>query len=78
MAAMTPGQGQTETLTLRVKSRDGQIYSTSKKITAVAAPKKVACHPHPKTLSERIKKRELSAHITQPSGAHHARQQQTF
>lgn len=30
--------GQTETLTLRVRSRDGRTYSTSKMITAVAAP----------------------------------------
>ncbi|TBW03932.1 hypothetical protein E0E52_13430 [Azotobacter chroococcum] len=30
--------GQTETLTLRVKSRDGRTYSTSKMITAVAPP----------------------------------------
>lgn len=30
--------GQTETLTLRVKSRDGRTYSTSKMITAVASP----------------------------------------
>lgn len=30
--------GQTETLTLRVNSRDGRTYSTSKMITAVAPP----------------------------------------